>query len=280
MESVINFKIQQLDALGILHRPQQAVKTAVLLVVGGPQYRVGSHRQFVQLSRYLANNNIISFRIDTRGMGDAAGDKQPFDQIDDDLRAATDCLLKTCPEIDNVVIWGLCDAASAALLYGYQDPRVSGLVLLNPWLKNEQAMAKSMVKHYYLQRLFSRNFWRKFLQGQVNVGGSLKEAKGIVASSVQKQTTELASYQQRMLDGAKAFSGPICLILSGNDLTAKEFSEQTASNKEWKRFVQQQCQTHHCEKADHTFSSREFKNRVEQITGQFVLSIEEGNGTR
>ena len=40
--------------LGIVTMPECPRATGVLLVVGGPQYRVGSHRQFLLLSRALA----------------------------------------------------------------------------------------------------------------------------------------------------------------------------------------------------------------------------------
>lgn len=271
MESAISFNINQQSTLGILHRPESALSTAVLIVVGGPQYRVGSHRQFLQLSRFLATQNIISFRFDVRGMGDATGTKQSFEQLDDDIKAATDCLLSQCPNVSKVVIWGLCDAASAALLYGHQDSRISGLVLLNPWLRNEQAMAKTMVKFYYLQRLLSKAFWQKLLRGKVNVGGSLKEAKGMVSSSMQKDEQGDQSYQQGMLSGAQQFSGPVCLILSGNDLTAREFSEQANANKKWQGIVKNNWQAHKLVDADHTFSSQGFKQKVEQITLQFLM---------
>ena len=141
MESAISFIINGQPSLGILHQPDNSRDTAVLIVVGGPQYRVGSHRQVVQLSRFLAQNQMSSVRFEWRGMGDSGGDKQSFEQLDDDIRAAVDALLNSCPHVKKVVIWGLCDAASAALLYAPQDPRISGLILLNPWLKNEQAMA-------------------------------------------------------------------------------------------------------------------------------------------
>lgn len=273
MESAVSFNINQQPTLGILHRPESALPTAVLIVVGGPQYRVGSHRQFVQLSRFLANQNIVSFRFDVRGMGDAAGVKQPFEQLDDDIKAATDCLIAQCPEVSNVVIWGLCDAASAALLYAHQDSRISGLILLNPWLRNDQAMAKTMVKFYYVQRLLSKAFWKKLFSGKVNVGGSLKEAKGMVSSSLQRDQQNTKSYQQGMLAGAQQFNGPVCLILSGNDLTAREFSEQAKADKKWQAIVRNKWQVHHLETADHTFSSRQFKQRVEQITNELIIEM-------
>ena len=70
-------------------------------------------------------------RFDYRGMGDSQGKKQPFDQICDDIKAACDSLIQTT-KVANVVIWGLCDAASAALKYAHKDQRVKGLLLLKP----------------------------------------------------------------------------------------------------------------------------------------------------
>jgi exosortase A-associated hydrolase 1 len=272
MESAINFDINQQPSMGILHRPESAHSTAVLIVVGGPQYRVGSHRQFVQLSRFLASQNIISFRFDARGMGDASGSKQSFEHLDDDIKAATDSLFSECPEITNLVIWGLCDAASAALLYAHQDSRISGLILLNPWLRNEQAMAKTMVKFYYVQRLLSKSFWKKLLSGKVNVTGSLSEAKTMVGSTLNAGEQNEIGYQQRMLAGAECFNGHVCLILSGNDLTAREFSEQTKADKKWRNVVRNKWLEHKLDEADHTFSSITFKKQVEKITIEFVLS--------
>jgi len=51
-----------------------AADTGVLIVVGGPQYRVGSHRQFVMLARFLADHGVPCMRFDYRGMGDVSGE--------------------------------------------------------------------------------------------------------------------------------------------------------------------------------------------------------------
>ena len=55
----------------IASHPPRGVATlpiAVLVVVGGPQYRVGSHRQFVSLARALARQGMTTVRFDYRGM--------------------------------------------------------------------------------------------------------------------------------------------------------------------------------------------------------------------
>ena len=52
-EIPVVFNCQDSRLLGILHKPEKPGRQGVLIVVGGPQTRVGSHRQFVLLARYL-----------------------------------------------------------------------------------------------------------------------------------------------------------------------------------------------------------------------------------
>lgn len=269
-EQALTFTTQNQELMAISHYGSEQNSTGVLIVVGGPQYRVGSHRQFVQLSRSLARHDISSMRFDYTGMGDSCGNKKEFDNICDDIKAATDAFLKIQPHLKNIVIWGLCDAASAALIYAHQDERINGLVLLNPWLRSEQAMGKTMVKYYYLQRLLSKSFWKKLLSGNVNIAASAQDAKGFVKDSIVADKQDTASYQARMLAGLQAFNGKICLILSGEDLTAREFNQQTKTNKAWQKLSGNRNEVHHLGGADHTFSSTEYKREVESITREFI----------
>ncbi|MCW8865244.1 MAG: hydrolase 1, exosortase A system-associated [Colwellia sp.] len=273
IEQALSFTVNNQELLAISHHGSDQNTTGVLIVVGGPQYRVGSHRQFVQLSRALARQGISSLRFDYTGMGDSSGEKKEFDHICDDIKAATDAFLDAQPHLQKVVIWGLCDAASAALIYAHQDDRINGLVLLNPWLRSEQAMGKTMVKYYYLQRLLSKSFWKKLFSGQVNVAASARDAKGFVKDSVVADKQNNASYQARMLSGLQAFNGKVCLILSGEDLTAREFDQQTKNSKAWCKLRSENSEVHHLASADHTFSSREFKAQVEGVTFKFITQL-------
>ncbi|MBK5930570.1 hydrolase 1, exosortase A system-associated [Halochromatium salexigens] len=182
MERALTFEVDGEQLLGILH-PATAVAEphrGLLLVVGGPQYRVGSHRQFLLLARHLAAAGIPVFRFDYRGMGDSSGPQRDFEQIDEDIRAAIDRFQAESPGLREVVIWGLCDAASAALFYAWQDPRVSGLVLLNPWVRTEEGLAKAYLKGYYLRRLLSRDFWTSLISGRVNPLNSIRSLAAMV----------------------------------------------------------------------------------------------------
>ena len=134
-ESAVLFACEGDELVGVIAEPEKACgDVGVLIVVGGPQYRVGSHRQFVLLARHLAEAGVSCMRFDYRGMGDAGGGQRDFENVGADIRAAIDVFTTRTPAVRRVVLWGLCDGASAACFYAPTDERGAGLVLLNPWV--------------------------------------------------------------------------------------------------------------------------------------------------
>lgn len=260
--------------IGILAEAAEPCKVGILVVVGGPQYRVGSHRQFVLLARKLASEGVPVMRFDGRGMGDAAGPMRSFEELGPDIAAAIDALIAACPEIEQVVLLGLCDAASAALSYwqATRDPRVAGMVLLNPWVRSPASIARTQIKHYYGKRLLESAFWKKLARGDVDVAEAIRGVKRSVATVIAHRNDNAAAehsvtFQDRMADGLRAFPGPVLLILSSRDLTAREFVDFARSHPRWAGLLDQpNILRHEIDEADHTFSSAQWRGQVEAIT--------------
>jgi exosortase A-associated hydrolase 1 len=238
-EHAITIPGPETDMLGIVSQSAGGhpdANVGVVIVVGGAQYRVGGHRQFVLLARHLAAHGFPALRFDFPGMGDSPGEAIGFEDTAPHIEAAIAALQRACPGVQRVVLWGLCDGASASLLYvqATQDPRVAGLALLNPWVRSEAGLAHAQVKHYYRQRLLEPAFWRKLLAG--GVGWQALRGLGRNLRTMRRQSPETtASFQDRMAQGWRAFPGPILLLLSERDLTAQEFQEAIRGSEAWAR---------------------------------------------
>lgn len=276
-ELAVSFNCQGAALYGVLSLPAHPGRRGVLIVVGGPQYRAGSHRQFTLLARTLAVAGIPVLRFDYRGMGDSEGVARSFDEIGDDVRAAVDCMFDMVSGLEDVVLWGLCDGASAALFYAPDDGRVSGVVLLNPWLRTEVGAARARLKHYYPLRLLERELWRKVLHGQLDYRASLRSFAGVVRNVMHRKPSDKTpvalSLPLRMRDAFFRFNGKVLLIMSGRDLTAKEFLAAVAGSADWQKHVRRPGVTRHdLAAADHTFSRREWRDQVAEWTRAWMRS--------
>ena len=259
-ETVLSFACEGGPLVGILAEPDGTpADVGVLIIVGGPQYRAGSHRQFTLLARHLAANGFAALRFDYRSMGDSPGETRDFLGVDADIAASITALLATRPALKRVVLWGLCDAASAALLYldSTRDPRVAGVALLNPWARSAATLAQTHVKHYYWRRLREKAFWLKLLRGGVGATALRTLASNLrLARGAGKAAPDSRSFQDRMAAGLRGFGGPALLVLSGDDYTAREFAGWAGSSPAWQGLLElATLERHEMPTADHTFSA-------------------------
>ena len=294
-ERAITFTCVDDTLVGVLALPQEtSASTGVIVVVGGPQTRVGSHRQFVLLSRALAAAGYPVLRFDYRGMGDSTGKLREFLDVNADIAAAIEALQQNIPHVKKVTLWGLCDAASAILMYcdATHDQRIEGLCLLNPWVRSEASLARTQVKHYYVQRVMQKEFWVKLLRGGVaikalaglirNIHIALRGAsRSIQPGSASIRTTAVQKpFQQRMATALTNFAGSLLLLLSEEDYTAKEFLEYAGADATWRNALNHPALRRHeilC--ADHTFSGNIAREEVENLTIHWLKSQADGGST-
>jgi uncharacterized protein len=244
-----------------------------VIVVGGPQYRVGSHRQFVLMARALATKGVASLRFDCRGMGDSEGPRLGFGQIGADLAAAVGTLCKEIPSLTGVVLWGLCDGASAIAFYAPGDPRILGVALFNPWVRTPSVEAEALIRHYYPRRVLKLEFWTKLLGGGINPRNALRDltrtahrALGAVRPPLRPMSGD-ASLSERVAGGLARYAGEVLIGLSGNDRVAEEF--RLAAAKPGHLADALRCSRPRVVElpdADHTFSSQRLQDVVAGVT--------------
>jgi exosortase A-associated hydrolase 1 len=288
-ERAIRIECDGLPLVGIVHVPDGSARRGAVIVVGGPQYRVGSHRQFVSLGRFLASQGIAALRFDYRGVGDGVGEARNFLAIDLDIAVAVDALASECPQLEHIHLWGLCDAASAVLFYAHRDPRIAGLVLCNPWVRAESTYAQTIVKDYYGKQLLSGVFWRRLIKGELDIDKSLAAGWSVVRASLARRgriskdvaasaTSGEVPFPERMLAGLESFRGRVLLILSGNDLTAAEFDNLVRGDRRWLNALRNKgAVLRRIPDANHTFSTRVWRDQVAAWTAEWIRDSNAGS---
>ena len=284
-EQPLVFTCEGDDLAGVLHRADgAATRGVVIIVAGGPQYRAGAHRQFVNLARKLARSGHPVLRFDLRGMGDSSGTYRGFQHSAADIRAAIDALVVQAPSVREVVLFGECESASGILFYAWRDPRVQGAVLVNPWVRTEEGQAQVIIKHYHLDRLRSPEFWKKVRSGQFDVKGSLTSLVEVLraylrgrrqmaraGAAAEEDDISGLPLPSKTAEGLRRFRGRVLLLMSGRDYIAREFDEVTAASKAWDgllsdpRVVRRDLQ-----EADHTFSRAPWKAKASDWVVEWV----------
>lgn len=276
---ILRFDCEGDTLLGMLHRPATPAQRAVLMVTGGPQYRVGSHRQFLLLGRALAGHGIAAMRFDYRGMGDSEGQSRPYYQLQADLQAAVAACYAALPHLAELILWGLCDGATAAALYAAADARIQGLILLNPWVHSAALQQQVLLRQYYLQRLWSAHFWRQLPAQTALLATRLAQllrgsaSRMTVQPPAQEQIAGTAQPEQMLYQALSAFDGRLLIILAGADLGARQLLHLCASQRRWHQLLARpNTQLHTIAGANHTFARQYWREQVSQHCIEWLLS--------
>ena len=259
-QRALHFFCNGSSLVGVVDIPERPLPRGVLILADSSQYRVGSHRQFTLLSRVLATRGIPMMRFDRRGMGDSDGEPRAFDTIDDDVRAALKEFFIQVPEMKEIVLLGLGDAALAASLYAPTDERVCALVLLNPLPSDGDAA--SALRHHYLARLGEVAFWKRIASGKINLpahAAALRENVRIVAHE------RRGGLPRRIAASLAGFPGRVLLVLSGDDQAAKRFVRRLARHNARFRCVD-------VARADHAFTSGAARDAVASASANWIMS--------
>jgi exosortase A-associated hydrolase 1 len=196
--------------------------TGLLMVTGGTQTRIGSHRMYERLAKRLAEQGFPCFRYDRRGVGDSEGEDPDWRDSGPDIAAAAAAFRRECPQLQRLIGFGLCDGASALAFHG-ASAGLAGLILLNPWLVEAQTGAPppAAVKAHYRQRLTSLEGWKKLLSGSVSYKKLLKGIKSLASKP--------SSLAEEVADALERSRLPVALVLASRDGTA------IAAEAEWSK---------------------------------------------
>jgi len=190
------FEVRGSDGLvrrGILTLPAQAQpELTLLLLPAGLKDRVGPHRLYVRLARYLASHGIKALRLDGLGIGESDGElSEAFNGVHyrrvqqglyvADAELAMDALMQRFPKA-RFVLGGLCGGAISAQLAAAADKRqrcVGVLSLSHVAVLDEEGpvslRSRSEVvanSRSYLRKFFSASAWQRLIPGDSSLSSA------------------------------------------------------------------------------------------------------------
>ena len=206
-------------------------KTGILIVSGGNEIRSGAHSGMAHLAQMLSNKGYPVFRYDRRGIGDSSGENAEFLHSGPDIVAASRYFRTCCPDIEKILAFGNCDAATALTLFA-SEAGIDRLALANPWVieVDEDALEKptapppSAIRSRYWERLKNPQTIIDLFRGQIDFKKLLKGIK----QALQKQ--ENTGLSLRLRDALLNSAIPGRILLANQDTTARAFIAAWESN--------------------------------------------------
>ncbi|QUL38591.1 hydrolase 1, exosortase A system-associated [Erythrobacter sp. JK5] len=201
--------------------------TGLLIVSGGNEIRTGAFSSQSRLAATIARAGFPVFRFDRRGIGDSEGENRGFRRSEGDIRAALEAFRAMAPQVERVIAFGNCDAASALMLA--QGADCDGLVLSNPWTieeasdgdaESDTTPPPAAIRARYAEKFKNPREIGRLLSGGVDLR---KLVRGLFKSV--GPAPEPSSLAEEMRAGLDRFDGQVRILLATADRTAQVFEQ-------------------------------------------------------
>ena len=239
---------EQRNLFGILSEPAElsstdrSWETVILMLNVGTNYRIGPNRLYVKMARACAARGFRTLRFDFAGIGDSRNATRYTSarlyskESTIEVQAAIDCLAELgCKRF---ILTGLCSGAYAAFQSALADPRVGGLILLNPrrleWKVGETLQSAMQVSykstHYYKKALFDLDVYKRILFGQVDLRGIAGRMGMLMLARVKRLAARLSQSppdEEDVLANAKLLcsQGKDLLLIMGAEDDGRDYIE-------------------------------------------------------
>ena len=243
--------------------------TGLLIVSGGNEIRSGAHAGQAVMAAHFAALGYPVFRYDRRGIGESEGDNRGFENSAADIAAAVSTFRIEAPNMQRLVAFGNCDAATALAL-SHDGVAIDALILANPWVienaSSEEASTpptSAAVRARYWNRLKNPRSLIDLFTGKINLR---KLAGGLVKAAQADKPTGLA---ERLAQSLANSTMPAAILIADRDTTALAFMSAWTSNAFDDVRARQNMDLHKCPTASHSFADAQAKawllSRIESV---------------
>ena len=240
----------------------------LLIVSGGNEIRSGAHAGQAAMAAHFAGLGYPVFRYDRRGIGDSEGDNTGFENSGADIAAAVLAFRHEALEMQKLVAFGNCDAATALALF-HDGVAIDALILANPWVIENAAAedgttpTSAAVRARYWNRLKNPRSLLDLFTGKINLR---KLAGGLVKAAQADKPTGLAA---RLAQALTSNPLPATILIADRDTTALAFMSAWNLGTFADVRARQRITLHTCSTASHSFADTQAKawllNRIEGV---------------
>ena len=268
--------------VGIMARSaaQPNTKPTVVVLNTGIIHRVGHHRLSVTLARLLAGAGFNVLRFDFAGIGDSEARTDGLSPLESSLADLNDALdwLERERGVSRVVLVGHCSGADHAILHGHTDPRVVGLVLMDPSIPT----TVRFYAHYILKHLTRL---RSYVSVALGRSGLLRIWLGDLLYGLRSRTNarpvslkELRFHKHLGLSYRNAIANGVqILAVFTGDTSRQTYQEQMLDAFPGIEFGNQ-LDLIFLQKADHLFSLERDRKRLFDLILDWTLLLHDKSG--
>ena len=286
-EEAVTFGCSQ-SLVGILTNPPlttlRKLSPGIIILGAGLLHRVGPNRLSVKISRVLGQLGFTTLRFDFSGVGDSfiRNDNLPYHKsVILETQEAID-FVHSAKGIQRFILLGICSGAMNSFEVARRDPRVRGVILINP-AGGFYRGARAELADYFgkrkkvavitKDRIFNPKNWWRAITGQIDYT-NLKVILSLQARSL------LFGKKQFLPNTESGFDTLYTLIqkgvnvqfvISGGDPATKNYFGALLKDKLSKRHSAWKVLTDVVDHADHTFTSLSSQAQFFQVIQSFVL---------
>ena len=287
MEEVATFGCSQ-SLVGILTNPPLTTRPnlapGIIILNAGLVHRVGPNRLSVKIASVLGSLGFTTLRFDHSGIGDSSvrNDNLPYHKsVILETQEAMD-FVHSAKGIQRFILLGICSGATNSFEVARRDPRVRGIILINPAGGFDRS-AKAELAHYFgnrkkaeaigKDRIFKPKSWWRALTGQIDY----TNLKGILSF----QARNLLFGQKRLLPHTESAFDTLAqliqqgvkvqFVISGGDPQVKNYIGALLMDKISKPRFAGKASIDVVDHADHTFTSLSSQPKLLQVIQNFAL---------
>lgn len=254
--------------------------TAIVILNAGILHRVGPNRMFVTLARRLAAAGHTVVRFDLSGIGDSEVRTDAVSRNDGlellhanlaDIREVLDSLEQT-RQVRNVILVGLCSGADHAVIYSGDDPRVKGIVIIDPSIPH----TRRYHLNYLRDRVFRLSSWRNLTSARHPFWHALRRKLNTGATDKDDRRPDLQSDEVRaFLENAyaKACAADLnFLAVFTSDLEAQHNYREQVLDAFPRVPLAPKMQLEYFDTADHTFTGEGHRESLLQLIVNWIAT--------